>query len=56
MMGQYDNHIVNGAALTQVLTDVHGDQQRQDDIAAGIADSIPTALEETEIANIWNNH
>lgn len=55
-MGQYDNHLVNGAALEQVIEDVHGDQQRQDEVTASISDNMPTPLDVLEIADLWNNN
>jgi len=53
-MGQYDNHLVNGEALTQVLVDIHTDQQRQDAATKTVADALPTALDVVEISKLWN--
>lgn len=54
-MSQYDNHLVSGAALEEVLKDIHGDQQRQDATTAGIQDNMPTAIDVVELSTIWNN-
>lgn len=53
-MTSYDNHLVSGAAMERILQELHADQQRQDTTIDGIEASLPTGLDVTEIAGLWN--
>ena len=53
-MGNYDNHLVGGAALEKVLQLLKTDQQRQDTNIGDVEASLPTSLDATDIAEIWN--
>ena len=53
-MGNYDNHLVGGAALEKVLQLLKADQQRQDTNIGDVEASLPTSLDATDIAEIWN--
>ena len=53
-MGNYDNHLVGGEALEKVLQLLKTDQQRQDTNIGDVEASLPTSLDATDIAEIWN--
>lgn len=53
-MGNYDNHLVGGEALEKVLRLLKTDQQRQDTNIGDVEASLPTSLDATDIAEIWN--
>lgn len=48
-MGDYNDYLVSGGALEQVLQDIHTDQQRQDNNQS-------TGLSYIQIVEIWNNN